>query len=221
MNTSYHDLSLNWATCIKVCLEPMTHLSWSPYYYQRITANKVVRLIQLQTCFIHTTIKSFKSFYCEVTLQEMCFLWELLGEGSLLWVSCSCLMSVQPGGGTGCGGPGPTPEQVHRQHDSAQTCQWKNGLSQVSSHLYTSCKSSTQWLEANRSQVTTTHLWIQVGRCEFELKKLLIQTISWSKRIGKYFDNQPKHWFSQSKRRHFMASIVVLGASGELVLIIF
>ena len=39
------------------------------------------------------------------------------------------------GGGTGCGGPGPAPEQVHHQHDLAQKFQWKNGISRVSSHL--------------------------------------------------------------------------------------
>ena len=30
-----------WATCLKVCLKPMTSVSRSPQYYQRITANKV------------------------------------------------------------------------------------------------------------------------------------------------------------------------------------
>lgn len=107
------------------------------------------------------------------------------------------------GGGTGCGGSGPAPEQVHRQHDSAQKCQWKNGTSRVSSHLYTSCKSSTQWLEATRSQVTTT--WVHISRFKMENVNLSWHNYSYKPsvdqtRLANILKIKPKHWFSQSKK---------------------
>ena len=70
----------NMATCLKVCLKPITRLPRSLQSYRRISSNRVAPLIQLQTHWIvlsffhnHPTppTKSFKSCYYEAALHEV------------------------------------------------------------------------------------------------------------------------------------------------------